>query len=39
MSQAVSAAHTPPMGITEVISAVEAVLALGVAAGVLMILP
>jgi hypothetical protein len=39
MSQAVWAAHNRPMGISEVISAIEAVLTLGVAAGVLMILP
>jgi hypothetical protein len=39
MSQAVWAAHTRPVGIAELISALEAVVALGVAAGVLMILP
>jgi hypothetical protein len=39
MGQALRAPHTRAMGITEIVGIVEALLALGVAAGVLMILP
>jgi hypothetical protein len=39
MSQAVSPPHTRAMGMTEIVGIVEAIVALGVAAGVVLILP